>query len=867
MTIRRFAACRGRKRQTPNAKHQTSNDLLHRWRNLWRLAFSVWRLVFLFAGITAFLTTALSAPPVGLSLTVDPLEPDENGSFVYARIASTGGNSLVTGRFFVRARIANNSGATQTLTRVQTILYGAGPNIVRDYARDLDIPNNAVRESGFEAGEVIVLTLPAPPAALVAYYFEGYPNDPIIVNRGLAAYTPLGGSYIYPADEGDIGPDEYFSGGIGIHLAPNGQLWGTDWHVYRITAAGTHTTLRAGGDPETNEGSLGWGVPIRALAAGTVLRTSTGWITNPRPGERAFQLMEEYDGEQIADVKTTTLSATRAATLQRLPSAQVQLSVWDITDTGRNIVRLGSDAVVAGENVSAMAIDALSATRVIGILRLSGTNNRRMVVWDITDDPFTITRHDTDTGSATEVAIMAMDEDTNRFATASRNAAGNLEVTVWEVDAGGGCDALDSETGEAATSVCLSALSATRIAASFRTAGGLLKNIVWDYDEDTSSLTLRDTDTGEAITRVVTSVAQSENWPRKKWVTAFRTPGGMLKLIRWNASGGGTILAPELETLTTVAIQDTSLAVAPATGSDGADSATTTSILGDGTFKINGWGDPDVLPSTYETSAQNTAGTVSRVSLDELSGTDYVAAVRTAGGALKLMTWHWAGGGGNNVVVLHGDCRVLYAHFQENSVDTSVLYPGAPVAAGQVLGRMGNSGASGGPHTHIHADRIYPMSSIPELVALEADGALPLIGSRPIPFTGARAMSIADIVQGGDNPDNPANPFATMNGGMYDVQLGIRPRLLTRYVDYENTAQDRDGLKEPVPGVFPQPTTGGPARTVGGVLSLSPSGTRLYIRGGNYDETLIFNTPMTVRRYDYFDRVPGVFDGPAIIGK
>ena len=33
----------------------------------------------------------------------------------------------------------------------------------------------------------------------------------------------------------------------------------------------------------------------------------------------------------------------------------------------------------------------------------------------------------------------------------------------------------------------------------------------------------------------------------------------------------------------------------------------------------------------------------------------------------------------------------------------------------------------------------------------------------------------------------------------------------------------------------------------------APSGTRLYIRGGNYQENLIFTTPMTIRRYDYYD--------------
>jgi hypothetical protein len=180
------------------------------------------------------------------------------------------------------------------------------------------------------------------------------------------------------------------------------------------------------------------------------------------------------------------------------------------------------------------------------------------------------------------------------------------------------------------------------------------------------------------------------------------------------------------------------------------------------------------------------------------------------------------------------------------------------VVAGQVLGRMGNSGSSGGPHTHIDSDRIHPITDIENMIAQEAAGTLPTIGPRPMPFTGARAMEIAEISPGGEG--NAANSFTTMNGqGMYEVRLGIRPRINTRYVDRTSILPGRTGLKDPVPG---PPTSGGPKRTVAEMLAVVPNAARLYIRGGSYDETVTFSTPMTVRRYDHYTG-----EGAAVIGK
>lgn len=90
-------------------------------------------------------------------------------------------------------------------------------------------------------------------------------------------------------------------------------------------------------------------------------------------------------------------------------------------------------------------------------------------------------------------------------------------------------------------------------------------------------------------------------------------------------------------------------------------------------------------------------------------------------------------GGGNMLWILHDDgSRALYAHAQTGSIPASlcphnqavysapnnssesVVTDGARVKAGQLLGRIGNAGASkGGPHLHVHmekAGKAHPMT-------------------------------------------------------------------------------------------------------------------------------------------------------------
>ena len=91
-------------------------------------------------------------------------------------------------------------------------------------------------------------------------------------------------------------------------------------------------------------------------------------------------------------------------------------------------------------------------------------------------------------------------------------------------------------------------------------------------------------------------------------------------------------------------------------------------------------------------------------------------------------------GNGNFFTITTGRETVLYAHLQPGTLNRGLLRAGAPVKAGEYLGRAGNSGASSGPHLHIHANKT---------IAGDAKSWNNL--GRPMPMRGAQAVAWASI--------------------------------------------------------------------------------------------------------------------------
>lgn len=70
-------------------------------------------------------------------------------------------------------------------------------------------------------------------------------------------------------------------------------------------------------------------------------------------------------------------------------------------------------------------------------------------------------------------------------------------------------------------------------------------------------------------------------------------------------------------------------------------------------------------------------------------------------------------GGGNEIFLQVGDEVQVIAHLQRGSIPAEFLIPGATVKQGQYLGKVGFSGASSHPHTHLHVKTAVGMPAPP----------------------------------------------------------------------------------------------------------------------------------------------------------
>ena len=82
-------------------------------------------------------------------------------------------------------------------------------------------------------------------------------------------------------------------------------------------------------------------------------------------------------------------------------------------------------------------------------------------------------------------------------------------------------------------------------------------------------------------------------------------------------------------------------------------------------------------------------------------GTDFAAPSGTpimASGAGKITRARWCGGGGNCVKIKHNTTyQTIYAHMSKFS---NLAIPGSRVKQGQIIGYVGSTGMSTGPHLH-----------------------------------------------------------------------------------------------------------------------------------------------------------------------
>lgn len=128
-----------------------------------------------------------------------------------------------------------------------------------------------------------------------------------------------------------------------------------------------------------------------------------------------------------------------------------------------------------------------------------------------------------------------------RFVTAVRNAAGNLKLFVWEVDAkdgNGSVKLLDTIEGGATSKIAAASLSVYRFV-TVECKSGILKLTVWDVDDNgkVAERTTKETNKNDEIFQGEPTVAAfSDNLV----VTAVRDDKDRLKLISWKIRADGS---------------------------------------------------------------------------------------------------------------------------------------------------------------------------------------------------------------------------------------------------------------------------------------------------------------------------------------
>lgn len=247
-----------------------------------------------------------------LSIAIQPLE---GGKVAYLPIAASGSDRKAQVKIVVRLRLTNNSAQTLTLSDISFNFPGStvakrtmqGVKIAVSSPTDPDpddgrIPpgaevtwsNGVVDLDTTEAGEnkvrnEVYLTLPVPPKLRVDVRCQGF-SDPVSGTWDLVPYTqPTGDSaFVLPFAASDLDDGEYIVTSA-LHWAnggPNGaQIYAHDIGI-QGRVDGSWTAIRPGGDKQTNAGYRIFGMPVRAMADGTVLSWKDDTDENPKPGEK-----------------------------------------------------------------------------------------------------------------------------------------------------------------------------------------------------------------------------------------------------------------------------------------------------------------------------------------------------------------------------------------------------------------------------------------------------------------------------------------------------------------------------------------------------------------------------------------------------
>ncbi len=197
-------------------------------------------------------------------------------------------------------------------------------------------------------------------------------------------------------------------------------------------------------------------------------------------------------GGAIGELDVAMVRAGRLATVVRDGSDNLKVIVWDIEDAGEKITRRGS---LAGGAVGRVSVCGLGSN-MIATAVITGSNQLKVIIWRI-DENGDVTRlgDAAADGEVTDVACCAARYNmaNNYMATAVRRDDGTLKVDVWETFANGDVVLRSSATagkinvpksGINTPRLSICRAGAQSLATSVRTEATELKTILWEFDDE-----------------------------------------------------------------------------------------------------------------------------------------------------------------------------------------------------------------------------------------------------------------------------------------------------------------------------------------------------------------------------------------------
>ncbi|PCC67875.1 hypothetical protein SAMN02745121_07910 [Nannocystis exedens] len=671
------------------------------------------------------------------------VEPCEGNKVIYQRVAPTtkGGPSVGTLYFYLRIK---NTGAPATLTMI-TVTFPDSPELPRLY------PRNRVIETTADAGatedvwlvdnEVIKLTK-SPKRIKISLVFAGS-SEVVTRELDLGPHTVSYRFFARPEDIETYG--EYIELDSGHAGDGGGQFYAQDASALGWTDGKLKATKQGQAD---SDNYYGFGRPIYAMGDGLVLLADDSHEDNPAAGRRVVNRMPGtwQSKEKVRDIAVACLRRRLSDTVvsNRIVVAtlntqnSLRLTALEQDDRATTVKFLSE---VVGDPADAIEIVALGGAFVVTASRSGQTT--RFVLWELTLAGTLAERHAFEiTGTTLEVRMVAL--SSSLLLLAVRTTAGTLTLSLRELVGKQLQPAIGEHKLGYVGAFSLVRFDSMRVAAAVYSTGGPLKVIAFQIAGKAGNYTIERT--GEAYDDTANEISAVDLSGPDRFGTAVRQVDGKLVFIVWEAKDGKVTKVCEYannenaQQIRSVPFKKKALAVFHRT-IPGKLRLTTLEV--DETH-------------AYQLADDNeTYGSMDLYAVDRLDTAQptLVTVVRTNEETAKLILWQFSYN--NFIKILYGNEIVSCVHLKQGSIpgwikDQLKTGKPVPVKASHMIGRLGHSGSSGGPHLHIQASRVKQalLADLPDLMRrMKADEDVSVI--RPIQFHGALAMANSGVKPGG----------------------------------------------------------------------------------------------------------------------